>query len=339
VDFCSNDYLGLASVLKSRIHKPADTGSGGSRLLAGNYPQIEALEKSIAGFHEAPAGLIFNSGYDANIGLLSAIALKGDTILYDQLIHASLRDGIRLGYAQSFSFEHNSPSSLEQRLRQAEGTVYVVVESLYSMDGDLAPLVEIAELCERYNAHLIVDEAHATGIIGSRGEGLVQQLNLESKCFVRIHTFGKALGVHGAIVLGSDFLRSYLINFSRAFIYTTALPPSTVSHIEEAYRIFPGMSKERQRISQLVDYFRAANLKFSRVDSNTAIQGVFVPGNAQVVHAAEALETAGMDVRPIRYPTVPKGSERLRVILHAFNTVEQVERLFQILNGLTIGSP
>ena len=224
-----------------------NTGSGGSRLLAGNYPLIEKLEKSIASFHDAEAGLIFNSGYDANIGLLSCIALKEDTILYDQLIHASLRDGIRLGYAQSFSFEHNNPASLELRLKQAAGTVYVVTESLFSMDGDLAPLQEMAALCEQYNAKLIVDEAHATGIVGEHGEGLVQHLQLQSKCFARIHTFGKALGVHGAIVLGSSFLRSYLINFSRPFIYTTALPPCTVQHIAEAYKLFPGMVIEYLR--------------------------------------------------------------------------------------------
>jgi 8-amino-7-oxononanoate synthase len=308
------------------------TGSRGSRLLAGNYRAIEALEKSIASFHNAESGLIFNSGYDANLGLLSCIGLKEDTIVYDQFIHASLRDGIRLGYAQSFSFEHNNPDSLEQRLKQIQGNVYVVTESLFSMDGDLAPLQKISALCEQYNAKLIVDEAHATGIIGDHGEGLVQQLQLESKCFARVHTFGKALGVHGAIVLGSSFLRSYLVNFCRPFIYTTALPPHTIDHIAESYKVFPGMHSERAHIQQLIGYFKSSSAGFQTVQSDTAIQGIIIPGNQSVVDAASRLQAGGLDIRAIRYPTVQAGQERLRVILHAFNTIEQVNKLFTMLN-------
>jgi 8-amino-7-oxononanoate synthase len=331
VDFCSNDYLGLSSRLKDIPYEAVNTGSGGSRLLAGNYPAIEELEKSIASFHDAEAGLIFNSGYDANLGLISCIALKGDTILYDQLIHASLRDGIRLGYAQALSFDHNDPASLENRLKQTTGNVYVITESLFSMDGDLAPLQVIAELCEQFGARLIVDEAHATGIIGDRGEGLVQQLQLQSKCFARIHTFGKALGVHGAIVLCSNILRSYLINFSRPFIYTTALPPTTIQHITESYKLFPGMHSERKNITQLIACFKSKSCDFETCKSDTAIQGIVIPGNQAAVDAAAKLQAGGLDVRAIRYPTVQPGKERLRVILHAFNTIEQVDKLFDIL--------
>jgi 8-amino-7-oxononanoate synthase len=201
------------------------------------------------------------------------------------------------------------------------------------MDGDLAPLQEMAALCEQYNAKLIVDEAHATGIIGDHGEGLVQYLQLQSKCFARIHTFGKALGVHGAIVLGSSFLRSYLINFSRPFIYTTALPPCTVQHIAEAYKLFPGMVNERTQIHRLVSHFKSRSFGFETCQSDTAIQGLVIPGNQSVLDAASALQKSGLDVRAIRYPTVQPGKERLRIILHSFNSMEEVDKLFEILKG------
>lgn len=209
-DFCSNDYLGLAR--SGRVQEDALTisrqlhqvhGSGGSRLLAGNYELAEKAEELLAAFHEAPAGLLYNSGYDANLGLFSCVPQKGDSIVYDQLIHASIRDGIRLSAAQSFSFRHNQLEDLQKKLENAANTrTFVAVESVYSMDGDLAPLVEIAALCRQYNAHLIVDEAHATGVIGNKGQGLVQALQLAGSCFARVHTFGKAVGCHGAVVLG-----------------------------------------------------------------------------------------------------------------------------------------
>ncbi|RZL31360.1 MAG: aminotransferase class I/II-fold pyridoxal phosphate-dependent enzyme, partial [Pedobacter sp.] len=201
-DFSSNDYLGFAqsSTLKNLIKTQTEAisniknGSGGSRLLSGNHSYTEQTEQFIANFHQAPSGLIFNSGYDANVGLLSSIPQRGDTIITDELIHASLIDGARLSYADRFKFKHNDLTDLDQKLRNAKGIIYVVVESVYSMDGDLAPLTEICNLCEKYNANLIVDEAHATGIFGEKGKGLVVQLKLQSKVFARIVTFGKAIG-------------------------------------------------------------------------------------------------------------------------------------------------
>src|SRR5436190_3874515 len=225
IDFCSNDYLGIVKNdllnRQSRFEQPDHSGATGSRLLTGNYKLIEETEQFIANFHNAEAGLIFNSGYDANVGLLSSVPQRGDTILYDYLSHASIRDGIRLSFAQSFSFQHNDLNDLEERLKKATGNIFVVTESVFSMDGDLCPLKDLVTLCEKYNANLIIDEAHATGVIGKKGEGFVQTLNLESKVFARIHTFGKAIGVHGAIVLGSTSLRDYLINFARSFLYST----------------------------------------------------------------------------------------------------------------------
>ena len=223
IDFCSNDYLGIVKnklIEDSIINKNLSHGSTGSRLLSGNYKLIEETEKIIADFHDAEEGLIFNSGYDANIGLLSSVPQKGDVIIYDQLSHASIRDGIRLSFADSFSFLHNDVDDLEKKLSAAakpQQNIFVVTESVFSMDGDMAPLKEISKLCEKYNAALIVDEAHATGVVGEKGEGLVQHLDLQQKCFARLHTFGKACGCHGAVILGSTQLKKYLINFARTF--------------------------------------------------------------------------------------------------------------------------
>jgi 8-amino-7-oxononanoate synthase len=331
-DFCSNDYLGIAThrLIRSQPGNES-SGSGGSRLLAGNYSLIEETEKYIAAFHQAPAGLIFNSGYDANLGLLSCVPQRGDTVLYDQLSHASIRDGIRLSFAQGVSFPHNDVAELERRLQTATPQAFVVTESVFSMDGDMAPLQAIAGICERYGARLIVDEAHATGVIGKNGEGLVQDLGLENHCFARVHTFGKALGCHGAIILGTPTLRDYLINFSRSFIYTTALPPATVHAIRSAYDLMATLNQERDRLGQAIGHFRQAPIAFDRLDSRTPIQVVIVPGNAEVKRLAQNIQDGGLDLRPILYPTVPKGSERLRIVLHSFNSPDEIDRLIAAL--------
>ena len=333
VDFCSNDYLGLASTLKPNAARASEIrhGSTGSRLLSGNYPLIEDAEQIIAAFHDAPSGLLFNSGYDANIGLLSSVPQRGDTILYDYLSHASIRDGIHLSFAESFSFRHNDLNDLEEKLRKSKGHKFVVTESVFSMDGDQAPLQEINQLCNQFGANLIIDEAHATGVVGDRGEGLVQSMNLQSHCFTRIHTFGKALGCHGAIILGSQALRNYLINFSRPFIYTTALPESSMEIILTAYSRFPGMVNERQQLRQLISQFQQAELAYTKLKSNTAVQGIIVPGNEEARLLATLLQSNNLDVRPILYPTVPKKSERLRIVFHAFNTKDEVNKLIGLL--------
>ncbi|MRG45359.1 aminotransferase class I/II-fold pyridoxal phosphate-dependent enzyme [Chitinophaga sp. SYP-B3965] len=334
IDFCSNDYLGLAR--SERVQEEALTisrqlaqvhGSGGSRLLAGNYELVEEAERVLASFHETPAGLIYNSGYDANLGLFSAVPQKGDTIIYDQLIHASIRDGVRLSAAQSFSFIHNSVEDLQKKILAVDGRVFVAVESVYSMDGDMALLAEITALCDKLGAFLIVDEAHATGVIGPKGEGLMQALGLS--CFARVHTFGKAVGCHGAIVLGSVALRDFLINFSRSFIYTTALPPHAVAVILAAYDIFPDMHLERAHLSSLIAQFRKG---VPGAASETPIQVVMAPGNEQARQLAHNLQQEGLDVRAILHPTVPRGQERLRVVLHSFNTAADVERLITAIN-------
>ena len=331
-DYYSNDYLGISKnglieTIVSDTHLAH--GSTGSRLLAGNYPLIEETEKEIAAFHKAEAALIFNSGYDANFGLLACVAGKGDSILYDKLSHASLRDGIRQSFADSYSFAHNDPGDLEKKLKNKKGNCFVVTESVFSMDGDMAPLADLASLCRQYNAHLIVDEAHATGFIGERGEGLVQDLELQDDCFARIHTFGKALGCHGAAILGSQTLRNYLINFCRPFIYSTAIPPVSVAAIKASYKIFPEMKKEREEIRHLISLFNHDGFK----KSFTPIQCFVVPGNDNVKRVAKRLLDNNLDVRPILSPTVPLGEERLRIALHSYNTVEETEKLVSILTA------
>ena len=342
VDFCSNDYLGMATcglIEKAGSFRQNPSalrhGSGGSRLLAGNYPLIEETERLLAAFHQAPAGLIYNSGYDANVGLLGAVPRRGDTVLYDFLSHASIRDGIRLSFAQSSSFGHNDLGDLEKKLKSASGNKFVVTESVFSMDGDKAPLTDIAVLCKHYQAHLVVDEAHATGIIGARGEGLVQHLGLQSSCFARVHTFGKAVGCHGAIVLGSETLRDYLVNFSRSFIYTTALPQASITAIKVSYELFPAMEGARDHLITLVKRFRDKPVPFERLRSDTPIQAVLVPGNEQARLVSRIIQERGLDVRPILYPTVPKGLERLRIVLHSFNTSEELDLLAGCLNEVT----
>ncbi len=341
VDLCSNDYLGMATnqlinKAPSSSNKILKTGSTGSRLLSGNYERIEDAEKTISDFHQAEAALIFNSGYDANLGLLSSVPQRNDIILYDSLSHASIRDGIRLSFAGAFSFQHNDVDDLEKKLiANKSGTdrdFFIVTESVFSMDGDLAPLKQMVELCDRFNAKLVVDEAHATGVVGDRGEGLVQHLKLHEKCFARIHTFGKALGTHGAVILGSATLKEYLVNFSRSFIYTTALPESTIDHILRSYEIFPGLIEERNTLATLIEAFQSLAFKYQKLNSETPIQGIIIPGNEMARAAAEMLQLNKLDIRAILYPSVPKGMERLRIVLHSFNSIEQIIMLEELLD-------
>ena len=337
-DYHSNDYLGIVNkgLIEALLSGSEYAhGSTGSRLLAGNYDLIEEIEKEIAAFHGAGAALIFNSGYDANLGLLASIPQKGDTILYDKLVHASIRDGIRQSFAQSFSFAHNELTDLEHKLKTRAAShnsqCFVVTESVFSMDGDRAPLTEMVKLCENYGGHLIVDEAHATGVIGNRGEGFVQDLGIQDKCFARIHTFGKALGCHGAVILGTPLLRDYLINFCRPFIYSTAIPPASVAAIRASYKIFPGMNAERKRLKKLIDLFQHPGFK----KSDTAVQCFIMPGNEQVKALSHKLQENKLDARPILYPTVPLGGERLRITLHSYNTIEETEQLISIITGFS----
>lgn len=338
VDFCSNDYLGFArsaELKKKNEDQPALdvdrlNGSTGSRLLNGNSTLIEELEQEIANYHNAKSGLIFNSGYDANLGLFSCIARRNDTILYDELSHASIIDGVRLSYANFFKFWHNDMDHLEELLKKAKGKVYVAVESVYSMDGDVAPLKEMAALCKKYNAGLIVDEAHATGVFGQKGEGRVVELGIEQDVFARMHTFGKAMGCHGAVVLGDSVLKQYLVNFSRPFVYSTALPQQSLHAIKCAYAFLIHNYSLIGQLNDRINFFKEYVKKIKDIqliESSSAIQCIIIRGNKEAKEAANQLMADGYNVMAILSPTVATGSERLRICLHTFNTEQQITGL------------
>jgi 8-amino-7-oxononanoate synthase len=344
VDFCSNDYLGLARSAELNTAIEIETkrltsfkhGATGSRLLSGNHPYTEATEHDIATFHSAAAALLFNSGYDANVGLLSAVPQRGDTIITDELIHASLIDGARLSHAERFRFKHNDLKDLEQKLKNAKGICYVVIESVYSMDGDTAPLTEICGLCQTYQANLIVDEAHAIGVFGDKGKGLVNQLGLEKDVFARIVTYGKALGTHGAAILGSTNLRSYLINFARSFVFTTALPLNQIIAIKCAYQML-AQNEYQKQLTEKIEYYNSLTSKTSlrSVKSNSCIQTILFDNDLSAKKSANFLQDKGFDVRAILSPTVPEGKERLRICLHLYNTHEEIKNLINYLEELT----
>ena len=343
IDFCSNDYLGLAQSKELRSLIEIETnrllnfknGATGSRLLSGNNLYTEETEQYIAEFHSSAAALLFNSGYDANVGLLSSIPQRGDTIITDELIHASLIDGARLSYAERFRFKHNNVIDLEQKLKNAKGLCYVVIESIYSMDGDMAPLIEISKLCRKYHANLIVDEAHAVGVFGDKGKGLVQQLGLEKKIFARIVTYGKALGTHGAAILGSNHLRHYLINFARSFIYTTAAPMHQVIAIKCAYQLMAQHNYQQQLTNKIEYYNQQIEItSLPRIKSNSCIQTILFNDDLTAKKAADYLQSKGLDVKAILSPTVPEGQERLRVCLHLYNTEEEIKNLIHHLKNI-----
>lgn len=339
IDFSSNDYLGMARSmeLQQRIHEKIKThksnGATGSRLLSGNDDYTVAVEQKLATVFNGDACLIFNSGYSANLAVLSSIPQRGDTILYDELAHACIKDGARLSMAKRFSFKHNDLIDLENKLQRAEGNVFIAVESIYSMDGDACPLAALVSLAEKYNAIIILDEAHSTGVMGTDGSGLATSLQLEHKIGIRVYTFGKAMGIHGACVVGSSMLIEYIINFARPFIYTTALPPHSIAAIECSFEYLAEHQHLQKELLQNIQYFKSSRKNNGASDS--AIQPYIVPGNAQVKQVATALQMQGFDVRPILSPTVKEGTERLRICLHAYNNQGEMKQLMNTIDELS----
>jgi len=261
-------------------------------------------------------------------------------ILYDELCHASIRDGIQMSHAKSYKFEHNNFDDLEKRLlvchtersRGAFFEIYVTTESIFSMDGDAPNLEELLNLCEKYNCNLVIDEAHALGVFGTNGEGLVQSLNLQDKVFARIMTFGKGLGCHGAAILGSQELNRYLVNFARSFIYTTGLSPHSVATILMAYQYLASKPNELEQLKNTIVYFNQVKqqlaLKPLFVYSKSAIQCAIIPGNDKVKSIATQLQEKGFDVKAILSPTVPEGQERLRFCLHSYNSEKKSQMFY-----------
>jgi len=354
IDFSSNDYLGFAgnSEIFAKTQKILEenntllNGATGSRLLSGNHKLFPIAEKQIAEFHNAEEALIFNSGYDANIGFFSAIPQKGDFIFYDELVHASIRDGIKMSNAKAYKFKHNDLEDLQKKLKiitsEANSEIYIVTESVFSMDGDTPDLKAFANFSEGNNYHLVVDEAHVVGIFGENGRGLIQDLKLENKVFARIVTFGKALGVHGAVILGSELLIQYLVNFCRSFIYTTALSPHSVASILAAYQSMEQLdatkNSELKKLQENILLFKSEvkRLKLQQyfINSHSAIHCCIVSGNNEVKNIAKQIQNKGFNVKPILSPTVPIGKERLRFCLHSFNSKEEIISLLGLLKTL-----
>ncbi|WP_430411427.1 aminotransferase class I/II-fold pyridoxal phosphate-dependent enzyme [Kordia sp.] len=348
IDFSSNDYLGFAKseTIFNKTHQflvdrnLQQNGATGSRLLSGNSKLYEEVEAHICTFHNSEAALLFNSGYDANIGFFSSVPQRGDAIFYDEYIHASIRDGINMSNAKSYKFKHNDLDDLakkinnsSQKLSTLNQDIYIVTESVFSMDGDSPNLQELITFCNKNNYYLVVDEAHALGVFGTHGEGLLQKLGVEQEVFARIYTFGKALGCHGAVILGSNELRTYLVNFARSFVYTTGLSPHAVATIKIAYNELAETIATKQ-LKDTIATFKQATQQLKFIPSNSAIHCYIISGNKNVKKAATQLQSKGFDVKPIVSPTIPEGKERLRFCLHAYNSTEEIEEMINTLTSV-----
>jgi 8-amino-7-oxononanoate synthase len=348
-DFSSNDYLALADCVRMRtaltlaLEQGTPAGSGGSRLLRGNHPEHEALEVDAARFFNAERALFFGSGYAANTALLSTLPQRDDLVIYDALVHASAHDGMKLGRASVTAFAHNDVDAARaaiQKWRAAggTGTPWIVAESLYSMEGDRAPLADLHALARDVDAFLVIDEAHATGVYGSQGRGLAAEFE-GSDHVIALHTGGKALGAGGALVTGPAILCDFLINRARPFIFATAAPPLVAVALREALRILQEEPERRARLIQLAGYARehleaALNLKMP----DTHILPVIIGESGPTLAIAESVQAAGFDVRAIRPPTVPPGTSRLRlsITLHVNEAI--IDALVSaIAKGLPLG--
>jgi 8-amino-7-oxononanoate synthase len=346
VNLCSNDYLGLtesqelrAAVMEA-VREAPRVGGTGSRLLSGQLDVWDELEAEFAEFAGTEAALYFGSGYAANVGLLTSVLGKNDVVFSDELNHASLIDGIRLSGARKLIYPHLDLNAIEDGLRgysreDGSGRRVVVTESVFSMDGDVAPVAEMAALCERFGAGLILDEAHATGVHGPAGRGIAVGAGLAGDTLAAVHTCGKALASAGAFVCGSRALREHLINYARTFIFSTAMPPYMAGQIRAALRMAQGMDAER---TELIAESRrlAAGLRAQGYDtagSSTQIVPVVIGGNDEALAAAEFLRAEGFGVRAIRPPTVKEGQARLRLSITCGVPPGELRRLENSLTG------
>lgn len=331
IDFASNDYLGLAHepLPASLFQTPVYSGATGSRLLTGNSDATEALEAQWATYLHGECALLFASGYALNSGIFSALCQREDIVLVDEAAHASLKAGCRLSRASLYYFRHNDLGHLKKKLarlhrnRTSHQAILIVVESLYSMDGDLAPLAEMVALAEVYDAHVVVDEAHAFGTLGT-GRGLSVDADVANRCLARIYPLGKALGCQGAVLVGSSLLRDMVVNFCPSFIYTTGMSPVLQQVI--AYRLHQ-LQTEEHRILQL-----HANMQYAQVA--TPIVRFYPPPGLSVQTWAQEVQQQGFWVLPIVSPTVQQGTERIRVCLHADHTKKQIDALWQLLQQM-----
>ena len=347
VNFSSNDYLGLAAHPRlreeaGRVLEETGSGAGASRLICGNHREHERLEETLARFKNTEAALSFSTGYAAAVGVIPAIVGAGDVVILDKLCHASLVDGARLSGANLRVFPHNHLEKLASHLRWARekfpaARVLVVVESVYSMDGDLAPLREIVELKERSGAWLMVDEAHGVGVLGPCGRGLSEALDLGGRIEIQMGTLGKALGSSGAYVCGSRALRDFLINRARSFIFSTAPSPATAAASRAALEILESPAGV-ELVSRLWENLRALEAGLPGRTVESAIVPVVIGDERKAVEISRRLQEAGYLVPAIRYPTVARGSARLRIALSAAHAREEIAGLVKAVNGLQ-GAP
>lgn len=340
IDFRSNDYLGLAQSawIRNELKKFSnlDLGSTGSRLLSGNSNIHLETEQFLAHHYQSEAALIFNSGFDANVGLFSTVIRPGDIVFYDEAIHASIHQGLKLSGANLFSFAHNSVSELQLLLEKSnkKQPLWIVCESYYSMDGDKAPLVDFTKLAQKYSTQIIVDEAHAVGCFGENGRGLCDEYKITDKIFARVVTFGKALGAHGAAVLCDLPTQQYLINFCKTFIYTTALPSQNIKHIEIAHLFLQKFHQAQIKLEKNIQYFHQKTRGLDQLKGDGPVYAFIIPGEIKVKRIAQELQNKGIAIQAIVAPTVPIGSEMLRVNLHSFNTLQEIDLLIDSLYQL-----
>ena len=344
LDFASNDYLGLAAspalaeIAAQALARGVPVGSGGSRLLRGHTDEHARLEEEAARFFGAEAALFMGAGYAANAMLFATLPQRGDLVVHDALVHASAREGMRLGRAATAGFAHNDPGAADAAIRAwrrggGTGAVWISVESLYSMDGDRAPLVALAALADRHEAMLLIDEAHATGVYGPDGRGLAAELQGRENV-VSLHTCGKALGCEGALILGPRIVREFLINRGRGFIFSTAPSPLMAAVVRGALGILAAEPERRGRLAALVAHAGAAFARLGLPVSGSPIQPIVLGDDARTMAVAGALRSAGFDVRGVRPPTVPAGSSRLRISLTLNVYAAAVDRLADALGEL-----
>ena len=339
--FCSNDYLGLAcdpqlkAAARQAIRKWG-TGSGASRLVSGNLSLYEDLETQLAAFKGTEAALVFSTGYAAHLGTIPAFAGPGDLILSDALNHASIVDACRLSRARVTVYPHRDADAVEHLLktRSGEGKILVVTDGIFSMDGDLAPLVELARCCERHDALLLVDDAHGTGVLGAGGRGTAEQLGVHSSNMVHMGTFSKALGGLGGFIAGTHLVRDYLVNQARTLIYSTGLPPATLAANREALRVVDEQPERRTHLRSLQQTLRSGlqALGYHVPDDPTPIVPVLVGTEEAALDMSDFLWERGIFVPAIRPPTVPDGTCRLRISLSAAHDLSHVEILLAALD-------
>lgn len=341
VDFASNDYLAmsssprLAAAVQDAIARGVPLGSGGSRLLRGNDPEHELLEEEAAQFFGSEAALFFSTGYAANAALLSTLPQRGDLIVYDELVHASMHEGLRLTRATSVSASHNDAQSFDDAVREWRdagntGRVWLAFETLYSMDGDMAPVADLAAIAARHDAVMFIDEAHATGVFGPDGRGLAAHLEGRPDTIV-LRTCGKAMGCEGALVLGPRVVRDFLVNRGRAFIFSTAPSPLVCAAVREAIRMLGDEPQRREALRDLVAHAERVLAPHGATVTGSQLLPVILHEDARTMAVATALQTQGFDVRGIRPPTVPQGTSRLRISLTLNATTGDVDALAEVL--------